>query len=73
VCAVVIAHRYAAPVLEFGEHVLDLVTLFIKRPVVFDWLLAVLPRRYAGRDALGRQGFSEAVAIVASVADRRRR
>lgn len=55
----VVARRYAPPVLEFGEEVLDLVTLLVERLVIGIWNLPASARRDAGFDALCLQGFPE--------------
>ena len=56
-----------APVLEFAEHVLDLVALFIKRFIVHDLYFAVLFRWYARCDAFGFQSVHEPVGIIAAI------
>ena len=43
--AAVVLHSDAAPVLEFGEEVLDLVAFLLGRFAVGDWLTAVFLRR----------------------------
>ena len=60
------------PFLELAEPILDLVALSVKRPVVGDRHLAVDLRRYAGRDALCGQGASNAVGVMAAIAEHRR-
>ena len=55
----VVARRYAPPVLEFGEEVLDLVTLLVEPFIVKIWNLPASTRRDAGFDALCLQGVPE--------------
>jgi len=67
VCASVVAHGDPAPVLEFSEHVLDLVALFIKRFAVASLFPAVLTGRDTGLDAFFLQGLDEPVRVVPAI------
>lgn len=69
--AAIVAHRDTPPVFDFGKHVLDFVPLFVESFVVIDGLLPVLGRRNAGLDASLAQSLTQAVAVVATVADQR--
>ena len=59
--APVIAGCDAPPVLEFAEHVFDLVALLVELGVVFNLLGAVFSWRSTRFDILGLQGFPEPV------------
>src|SRR5690606_19600424 len=67
----VVARRDAPPVLEFGEEVLDLVTLLVERLVVGIWNLSAAARGDAGLDALCLQGFPEGLTVIAPVGNQR--
>ena len=69
--AAVVACGDASPVLELGEHILDLVALAVERFVVFQRLLAVFGRRDTGNDATLGQDMAEPVAVVAAIGDQR--
>ena len=56
-----------APVLEFAEHVLDLVALFIKRFILHDLYFVVLFRWYARCNAFGFQSVPGPVDIIAAI------
>ena len=60
----------APPVLEFSEHVFDLVALLIEVSVVFDLLLAVFSWRNTRLDILAVQGGPEPVGIVAAIGEK---
>lgn len=57
-----------APVFEPPEHDLDTVSAFVAALVVTDSLGPGFPTRDAGRDALGLQGVSEPICVIAPVA-----
>ena len=63
----------ASPVLELGEHVLDLVALAVERFVIFQFqrLLAVFGRRDTRGGATLCQAIAEPVAVVAAIGDQR--
>lgn len=65
--ASVIARVDASPVLEFGEHILNLVTLLVERLVVVDLPFPVLPWRDTGCNAFFDQGFAEAVGVIPTI------
>ena len=69
--AAVIACGDASPVLELGEHVLDLVALAVERFVIFQRLLAVFGMRDTGDGATLFQAVAEPVAVVAAIGDQR--
>jgi hypothetical protein len=69
--AAVIACGDASPVLELGEHVLDLVALAVERFVIFQRLLAVFGGRDTGDGATLCQAIAEPVAVVAAISDQR--
>ena len=66
-CATVISCCNAAPVFEFAEHVLDLVTLLVESFVVFDLYFPVLLGRDARLDAFAFQSLSEPIGIVTAI------
>jgi hypothetical protein len=65
--AAIIMGGNPAPVLELGEHVLDLVALTIQRLVIGDRCLPAPGRRNARRDVLLDKSCPELVAIIAPV------
>lgn len=67
--ATVIAHCDAPPILDLGEHVLDLVAGFVERLVVGEMSFPALGGRDARYDTPCFENGSEAIAIVASVGD----
>ncbi|MCY1232493.1 hypothetical protein D9M68_321470 [compost metagenome] len=70
--ASVVASCDAAPVLEFCEQVLDLVTLTVKGRVVGVWDFAASARGDARLDASCFQFLAESGAVVAAVGDQMR-
>jgi hypothetical protein len=66
--AAIIARVYAAPVLQFGEQVLDQVAFFVDCFVIRILHLAVGFWRDAGGNAARGQGGAELVAVIALVA-----
>lgn len=71
-CASVVACGDAAPVLEFGEQVLDLVAPTIKRCVVGVWDFAATARRDARLDAACFEFLAEPGAVLAAIGDQMR-
>ena len=67
--AAVVAGSDAPPVLEFTEHVFDLVAGLVEFLVEGGLDLSVSLRWYAGLDVPGRQRFAELVAVMALVGD----
>ena len=65
--ASVVAHGDTSPVLQPTEHVLDFVTLFVERFIVFVLNFAIFSGRDAGRHAPFDQGISEPVCIIAAI------
>ena len=66
-CTSVIAGCDTPPVLEFAEHVLDLMTLSVEGRIVFDLSRAVFLWRDARLYTLVLQRFPEPVSIVTSI------
>ena len=58
----------APPILQLGEHVLDLVALTVERLVVGDGCFAASGRGNAGLDAHLDQGFSKPIAVITFIA-----
>jgi hypothetical protein len=67
VSAAVVACCDAPPVFEFGEHIFDLVALFIEDGVIGNEKFPVLFGRDAGSDALGLERRPEPVGSIAPV------
>ena len=65
--ASVISGVNTPPILEFGEHILDLVALSVEVLVVGDLDFSALPWRDARCNALVDQGLAEPIGIVTSV------
>lgn len=68
--ASIIACRDPPPVFEFSKHVFYFVALFVEGGVIFDFPLAVFPRRNTRLDALVLQGFPEPVGIIATTCEK---
>ena len=69
--ASIVACCDAPPILDFGEHVLDLMTLFVECLVIVDDLLSVYSAWHTRRDASRGQLITEPVTVIASVGDER--
>jgi len=67
--AAVVLHSDAAPVLEFGEEVLDLVAFLLGRFAVGDWLTAVFLRRDTCLVPLILKDFPDFRSVIATVCD----
>jgi hypothetical protein len=67
----VIARGDASPVLELGEHILDLVALTVEHFVIFQWLLTAFGRRDTWDCAVLGQTVAEPVAVIAAIGDQR--
>ena len=65
--ALVISGRDTVPVLEFAEHIFNLVPLPVQDFIILDWLFPVFPGRDAGCYFLFRSGFAEPIGIIPSV------
>lgn len=57
------------PVLDFGEHVLDLVAIFVESHIVSDGVFSAFGGRDAWCDPPGLENGSEAVAVVSPISD----
>ena len=66
-CATVIAHGNAPPVLDAPEHVFDFVALFIERFIVDARVFAPLSGRDAGHDSFFDQRRTEPVRVIAPI------
>ena len=69
--AAVIAGMDASPVLEFSEHVLDLVAAPVEHPVEGRRVFPVGFWRYAGGDAARNERLAEPVCVISLVAQQR--
>ena len=67
--ASIVACCDAPLILDFGEHVLDLMTLFVERLVIADDLLSVYSAWDTRRDASRGLLITEPVTVIASVGD----
>src|SRR5437764_14706450 len=67
--AAVVAGGDAAPVLEFGEHVLDFVALLIERLVIGQRDFPALGGRNARLGASFGESFSKPIAVIAPISD----
>ena len=71
--AAVIAGMDASPVLEFSEHVLDLVAAPVEHPVEGRRVFPVGFWQYAGGDAARNERLAEPVCVMSLVAQQRAR
>ena len=65
----VIARGDTPPVLEFSNHILDLMTFFVEVGVVRNEGATIFLRGYARVYAFGFQGASKPVSVIAKVGD----
>jgi len=68
--AAIVAGCDASPVLEFSEHILDFVALFVESRVVFDLLPAIFLWRNTRLDPFVLQGFPEPIGIIATIREK---
>jgi hypothetical protein len=68
--ASVIAGRDAPLVLEFSEHILDPVALFLEDCVVFNLTFSVFPWGNTGLNPLALQGFPEPIGVIATICEK---
>ena len=66
-CAAVVAHGDAAPVLEAIEHVFDFMALLVESFIIFDKVFAVAARRNARLCTSGPECRPEPVAVISPV------
>lgn len=65
----VIACGGASPILELGEHVLDLVVLVVGRFIIVQRLLTAFGRQHIGDGVTVCQAIAELVVVVATIGD----